>query len=158
MAHRLERNAQPAATAGCALAIGIVLLAIGALPVYMTITHDEPGSRTFYYIVGGGFGLVGLLLVYSGEERWATYVSTSKGRRTNWQTKHLGTFNFLDHGVAEINHVPLDVLAPLEVPREIAATREEHGDDRRSISWKVEVWGNVRARADFMHAFPVTVE
>ena len=204
--HRLQRDAPAGTIAGCALALGIVLLAIGAFPVYMTLTHDEPGQRGFFYVFGGGFGLVGLLLVYSGihqffamktpetivemnapalergatvefffrqpgpaslesmranlvgEERWATYVSSSRGRKTNWHTKHLGTFNFLDHGEAEIGSMPLDVLASLEVPRDIEPTREEAGDDRRSFGWKVEVWGKVRGRADFRHAFEVTVE
>jgi hypothetical protein len=206
MTHRLQRDAPPAAMAGCALAIGIVLLAIGALPIYMTITHDEPGQRGFYYVVGGGFAAVGLLLLYSGiqqffamktpetivemetrtlargatvafrfvqpgpaelqslranlvgEERWATFVRRSGRPHTNWHTRHLGTFNFLDRGAIDIGHEPLEVAAALEVPRGIEATRLEHGDDRRSISWKVEVWSNVRGRADFMHAFPVTVE
>lgn len=192
--------------AGCALTLGIVLVAIGAFPIYMTITHDEPGERTLYYIVGGGFGLVGLLLLYAGihqffamatpqtivemetrtlrrgervdflfrqpgpvslhslrvslvgEERWARWVSHGSRRRIDWQTKHLGTFNFLDHGSAEVGPVPLDVLSSLDVPGDIAVSREEHGDDRRSITWKVEVWGKVRGRADFRHAFAVTVE
>src|SRR5690349_12640050 len=63
---RLERNAPAAAMAGCALSIGLLLIAIGAFPIYMTVTHAEPGSRGFFYLFGGAFGAVGLLLLYSG--------------------------------------------------------------------------------------------
>lgn len=204
--HRLQPDAPAGAMAGCALAIGLFLVALGALPVYMTITHDEPGKRGFFYVVGGGFGSVGLLLVYSGihrflamatpetivsmaeptlrrgarveflirqpgpveleslrvnlvgEERWAKYVHRGGRRETSWQTKHLGTFNFLDHGAMDVASEGLEVVSALEVPRDIERSHGERGDDRRSVSWKIEVWGNVRRRADFMHAFPVTVE
>lgn len=52
--------------AGCALTISLVLFAVGAFPIYMTITHDEPEKRTFYYVFGGVFIAVGLLMLYSG--------------------------------------------------------------------------------------------
>lgn len=179
--------------AGCALTLGLLLLTIGAFPIYMTITHDEPGKRGFMYVFGGAFAAVGLLLVYSGvhqylamatpetivemetpalkrgatvgfffrqpgpaamqslranlvgEERWATYYSSSKGRKTNWHTKHLGTFNFLDNGKADIGKVPLDLLASLAVPDDIDPSCEESGDERRSITWKWRCGGRSAA-------------
>ena len=203
--YRLERSAPRGAMAGCALLLGVVLTAIGVFPIYMTITHDEPGKRGFFYIWGGAFIAVGLLLVYSGihqflaratpetiveldaptlrrgasievlfrqqgpvsleslranlvgEERWATWVHRDGTRDPSWHVRHLGTFNFLDHPAVDIPDL-LDVFATLDVPPDVKPTRGPHGDDHRSVRWSIEVWGKVRDRADFMHAFPIVVE
>src|SRR5688500_15975704 len=88
---RLERNAPAGAMAGCALAIGLLLLAIGAFPVYMTLTHDEPGQRTFYYIVGGGFAAVGVLLLYSGIHQFFAMATPQTIVEMETQTLRRGT-------------------------------------------------------------------
>lgn len=210
---RLERDTPAGVQAGCTLILGLIVSAIGAVPILMTIRHDEPGERGFFYVFGGVFLLVGVLLLYSGavqmfaratpetivelgdrtlrrgqtmkiclqqpgpasmkslranlvgEERWATqssrYNSTTKQseRHTNWHTEHLGPFNIIDHGGAEIlDRAPLIVPGRFAVPESLTPSHEERGDDRRSVTWWIEVWGKVHGRADFNHRFRVVVE
>jgi hypothetical protein len=207
---RLSRDGSAAAMAGCATMLGVLLIAIGAFPIYMTMKHDGPGEHALYFIVGGGFALVGLLLLYSGvmqqfaratpetivtadvpfvrgrrasvtieqpgpvslislrvnlvgEEKWATSRSGRSAtsgmtrRDTSWHTKHLGTFNVLSVNDVDVGPEPLVAHGELDVPQDLEPSRERHGDDRRSVEWRLEVWGKVRGRADFMHPFVVIV-
>jgi hypothetical protein len=192
-------------SAGRGLAAALVVMILGTAAIGLAIELEPPGHRTPFYLFGGAFIAIGLLLLYGaihrklsaktpptiveapddtlrrgasvellirqpgpvrlaslranlvGEERWITRPRHGRDRHVNWQSKHLGTFNFLEYGEAAIDTKPLEVFATLEVPREIAPSHPPRGDDRRTIAWKIEVWGVVRGRADFLHAFDVTV-
>lgn len=73
-----------------------------------------------------------------------------KGKTRTYE--HLGTFNFFDSGgEVVVGDAPRIWTAQLHVPPDIAPS------DRFEVTWKIEVWGKVRRRADFMHPFEVTV-
>lgn len=63
---RLERQTPAKTQAGCAIAIGIFLIIAGAIPITLTIANDPPGERLFFYLWGGAFAAIGLLVLYSG--------------------------------------------------------------------------------------------
>jgi hypothetical protein len=71
--------------------------------------------------------------------------------RSNWQTEHLGTFNFFDSGSFD---APIEKYATCEVPAEIEPSRD---DAWCKVIWKIEVWGKIRRRADFQHVYRVEV-
>lgn len=65
---RLERETSLAGQAGCATVIGIVLAVIGIVVVTLMRGQEARAGENEWvvYAVGGGFGLVGLLLVVLG--------------------------------------------------------------------------------------------
>ncbi len=79
-----------------------------------------------------------------------------KGQKSTW-TKQLWDANVLDVGAVELRSgekFHWDVS--FEVPRNAKPTGGDGKD--RVIEWRVEVWGRVRGRPDFMHPFIVEVQ
>ncbi|HYI12547.1 MAG TPA: hypothetical protein VEK57_26075 [Thermoanaerobaculia bacterium] len=202
LAHRLERAQPWRAQAGCALAIGLFLSLFGGGICWLSIRNDDYGLPL---IVGGGFALVGVVLIFSGiHQRIASTVAetifeldtqplgrgrshtalvlqdgpldlqslranlvclvyiTQRVRREGREeksvlTKQLWDTNLLDVGAIDLRageRQQWDVV--IDVPRDAKPTGED-GEDRR-IEWRIEIWGRVRRRPDFMHPFIVHVE
>ena len=65
---RLEREMPVAGQAGCATVIGLLLSVVGISIVLLLRSEGSRGGENEWvlYTVGGGFGLVGLLLVFLG--------------------------------------------------------------------------------------------
>ena len=68
--YRLERKSSWGAQAGCATVIGLFLTALGSVFIYFEVRADDVGLGT---VVGGGFALVGLLVLGLGgiHQLWA---------------------------------------------------------------------------------------
>jgi len=92
---------------------------------------------------GGEFASLRANLV--GEERWLGITRNRKRRR---MYAHLATVSLFDSGpfLAPYEQTAT-VRVPADLPRATAKDRSEH--------WRIEVWGNVKDRADFQHVFPV---
>lgn len=201
LAHRIPRAENWNATAGCALWLGIALALFGGGICWLSLHNDDRGVPL---IVGGGFALVGLFLVYSGiHQRLAmrsketifeiddlplergrtraglviqegpvhlqslrvnlvclettTKIVRRKGRdETDRTLQQIWDTNVLDLGAMEIHEGErLQWEVELAVPANAKVTGK-HGE-WKSVEWRVEVWGRVRRRADFMHPFVVEV-
>jgi hypothetical protein len=65
---RLEREMPAARQAGCATTIGVFLTVVGSVITFAMRSNAPPGGRNEWvlYAVGGGFALVGLLMVILG--------------------------------------------------------------------------------------------
>ena len=65
---RLEREMPVAGQAGCATAIGVFLTVVGSVITYGMRSNASDGGRNEWviYAVGGGFALVGLVMVILG--------------------------------------------------------------------------------------------
>ena len=64
---RLEREMPAARQAGCATAIGVVLAAVGSVMTFALRSNPPQGRNGWVlYAVGGGFAIVGLLMVILG--------------------------------------------------------------------------------------------
>lgn len=199
----LSRSSSRGAQIGCTLFLALLLGGIG-FPVFRYPTTHPQENVGVMYIVGGGFSLVGLLLLYSalhqlfalktpeltvetetaelirgqkvrfffrqpgpvslqslranlvGEERWSVPRGSGSNRTTSYQSRDLGTFNFFDSGPQDVRaELPYEALIEYEVPRELEPSGVREGD--HVVSWKIEVWGKVRRRADFMHSYDVTI-
>ncbi|HYR29820.1 MAG TPA: hypothetical protein VEU30_15225 [Thermoanaerobaculia bacterium] len=83
-----------------------------------------------------------------GEERWWQRNYSRKRRR---MVAHLATVNLFDSGPFSAPYESsVTVTVPRDLPRATAKDRAEH--------WRIEVWGNVKGRADFQHVFPVKMK
>lgn len=203
MGRRIERETPWKATAGCALGMGIVVGLIAGVIIFMCLRHDDYGLPL---IVGSAFGLVALLLLYSGihqliasgvpetilelddlpvtrgrsmhglviqdgpidlksiranllclEITAKRYKRAKGGTETSYFTKVLSETNILDVGEISLSAGErLQWDLSLDIPRDHPATGKIATDKR--IEWKLEVWGRVRARPDFMHPFVIHVE
>jgi hypothetical protein len=74
--------------------------------------------------------------------------------KTSRTTKYLGPYRILeidDHEIAPGESVDRD--ATFQVPDVVPSYESPDGN----LRWKIEVWGRVAWRADFMHPFPVTI-
>lgn len=86
-----------------------------------------------------------------GEETWWE----GAGKRRHHKSASLGTWHFFDSGAFEVGRfAPFEQMALLRVPADIPVSGEHEG---RTRSWKIEIWGKVRAGADFHHSFPILV-
>jgi len=74
---------------------------------------------------------------------------------TDATTTVIHQWNVLDSGATQVD-AGEQVERPIEItiPHELPASMH---DDNRTIQWKLEVWGRVRRRPDFMHPFIIEV-
>jgi hypothetical protein len=72
--HRLTRETPFASQLGCTFLIALILGAVAALGIAAGITSaDDEGKNNWVpYVVGGGFGFFGLLVLWSGIRQLAT--------------------------------------------------------------------------------------
>ncbi len=64
--------------------------------------------------------------------------------------------NFFDSGACEVSSLEVrEFSSALTVPADAEASVESAG---LVVCWRIEVWGKVRGRADFLRPFSVTVE
>ena len=203
--HRIERETPWAATTGCALAIGVLLTLLGGGILYMALTHPDEKAQGVVYIVGGGFALVGLIVLYSGIHQLfaqagiketifevgelplrrgkavqATIVQEGpikllslranlvcfeietrrvqrkNGPSTEKFTQQIADGNLLDEGPIELG--PGEKYERSFLMTVAPDARPSGTKGKFTIEWKVEVWGRVKSRPDFMHPFVVQVE
>lgn len=64
MQHQLKRDVSRGSQIGCTLVLAIILGALGPFLLFLP-SQKEVGSRMVFYIVGAGFSLAAILLVYS---------------------------------------------------------------------------------------------
>jgi hypothetical protein len=69
---RLEREATVAGQAGGALAIGLILTVLGGGMLWLLRSDVSRGGQNewLFYVVGGGFSAVGLVMVILGVKMW----------------------------------------------------------------------------------------
>jgi hypothetical protein len=202
LSHRIPRATPWGAQASCALGIGIVLLLIGGTICFFALKNDDHGLPL---LIGGGFSLVALLLVYSGihqffaqqgvketifeledlpvvrgeprhgiviqegpirlqslranvicmEETRKEVIRDGKKRIDRFQ-KMIWDTNILDEGeltLADMERAQREVV--IEIPRTCKPSGEQ--GQNKSIEWRVEIWGRVKGRPDFMHPFVIEV-
>ena len=198
---RVPRAEPWAATAGCGVVIGLALLALGGGIIALSVSHGDYGLPA---IVGGGFAITGLFVLYGGIHQLLASASPEtvfeiaalpieRGRRCaglivqegpldlrslrvnlvcleittrivqrrnsterSRTTKQVWDTNLLDAGATTVlagERLQWDV--EIEVPRD--AMPSGMRDEKRAVEWRVEVWGRVRRRPDFMHPFVVEV-
>lgn len=82
----------------------------------------------------------------AGEERW---VESGYGNRRVRRVKQLGTFHVFDSGPFE---APWETTVRVHVP-DLPHAEATHGE-----YWRLEVWGKIRGRADFLHAYDLRVQ
>ena len=63
--YSLSRKTSRGAQIGCTLALALIVGGIGATAFVLASRHRETEPSFVVYVVGGGFALVGLLLLYS---------------------------------------------------------------------------------------------
>ena len=66
--------------------------------------------------------------------------------------------NILDEGeliLGNSDRVERNVV--IEIPRNCHPTGEIIGRKDQSVEWRVEIWGRVKGRPDFMHPFVIEV-
>jgi hypothetical protein len=200
--YRIERASPWGAQAGRALGIGLILLAIGGTICGFSLVHDDYGLPL---VVGAGFSLVALLLVYSGIHQFLARAGaketlfelerlpvergnvrngvilqdgpvrlqslranvicmeeTRKQVRRNGRTrverfyKMIWDANVLDEGEVTLNGGErLQRNIAIEIPRHCKPSGEQ--GNGKAIEWRVEVWGRVKGKPDFMHPFVIEV-
>lgn len=190
---RLERAGSRGCYLGCTFLLAAILLGV-SIPI-LTIARRAGEDSFVVWVVGGGFGLVGVLLLLTGihqtfalrsketifeidaselargaehricliqrgpirlESLRANLVGTrNTGVGKSRKTDYLGTFNLFDSGEAEIGpDAPRTWISRVTIPPDIPPTLDS---PLETVTWKFEVWGKVRGRADFMHPFEVTI-
>jgi hypothetical protein len=76
----------------------------------------------------------------------------TRGRKRHWNRRMIENINLLDSGPFD---GAFERTFTFQVPSRVEATCSEL---RRRIRWQFEVWGKVRGRADFQHAYDIQVQ
>ena len=81
-----------------------------------------------------------------GDEHWTEWVPRHRRRVRRYQ--HIATVNVFDSGAFT---APFDETVTVRIPHDLPRASVKDRQER----WRLEVWGNVKGRADVQHVFPL---
>jgi hypothetical protein len=200
---RLEREMPAAGQAGCATAIGVFLTIVGSIITFAMRSNADQASKNEWvvYAVGGGFAVVGLVMISLGIKMALmirlpeTIVEVNKNPvrkgesfqmtirqpgpmhlkslRVNFVAEQITTFKrkgqkhsntdrrlIHEHNVLDMRDVTIAAgeemtrHADITVPADVNVVDIE---GKRTVVWRLEVWGRVRGWVDFGHPFVIDV-
>lgn len=148
--HRLTRETPFASQLGCTFLIALILGAVSALGVAAGITsEDDKGENNWVpYVVGGGFGFFGLLVLWSGIRQLATRGIKETIVEVSASALHLGQsakVALVQQGPATVSSLRANIICVETTSRMVTATdsKQQGSRSRREVREKYLVQENI---------------